>query len=390
MEFRGEGVIVYAVPDFEPAVGGTTTQTGLQARALANRGAHVVVLTLRSDPAWARRERVGGIDVRRLGLSGRGRLREWTALVAMVVWLSRRRRSIAAVQTVMWTDASAAAALSRLSARTVVLWAIDGEARAALRGGSPWRRLVTRVRAHVLRRSRHVALTPAMLGELAEVGLAEQAMVIPVPVDTRHFRPPSESERAEARREIGIGDASFTITYVGHLQARKAVDRLIEAFAALLTEAPDARLVVVGGSPGGRGDVEDALRLRAAELGLLAGEVLFCGVVTDPRPHLWASDVSVLPSFREGMPNSLLEAMSCGLACVAPPSAGGSYLLEGCGVVPPSNDPGELRDALRALFRDPARRAALGAAARERAREFDVDNVVTMYERLYREPAAKA
>ena len=160
MESRGEGVIVYAVPDFEPAVGGTTTQTGLQARALANRGSDLVVLTLRTDPAWAKRERVGGVEVRRLGLSGRGRLREWTALVAMVVWLSRRRRSIAAVQTVMWTDASAAAALSRLSARTAVLWAIDGEAGAALRGGSPWRRLVTRVRAHVLRRCRHVALTP--------------------------------------------------------------------------------------------------------------------------------------------------------------------------------------------------------------------------------------
>lgn len=379
-------MIVFVVPDFEPAVGGTVRQTGLQARALAHRGHRVAVVTRRVEPSWPRHESIDGLEVWRLGPAGTGRARGWLTVGSLALWLRRRRRTVAAVQTVMWPDAALASSVGGLRARTAVLWALDGEPSAALRGRRGLRRALGGLRRAVLRGCRNIALTPTMLGELREVGLGAGAAVIPVPVDTRHFRPPSEDERGGARRQLGLAGDAYVVTYVGHLQARKAVDRLLEAFRRLLDHQPRAYLLIVGGEPGGVDDVGSELREQASAPGL-RDRVVFCGVVPDPIPQLWASDVFVLPSSREGMPNSILEALACGLVAVAPASAGGAHLLAGCGVVPPSNDPGDLFAVLRELGSDPERRSALAARARRRALEYDVANVVSSYERLYADMA---
>jgi len=386
---KSDKLITFVVPDFEPAVGGTVRQTGLQARALAHRGHRVAVLTRRVDAEWPRHEWIDGLEVRRLGPAGAGRARGWLTVGSVALWLGRRRRTMRVVQTVMWANAPVASMLAGLRTRTAVLWALDGEAATMLRGGSLARRGISRVRRAVLRRCRHVALTAAMLDELREVGLGDRAAVIPVPVDTEHFRPPSAEDRADARLQLGLAEDGFVVIYVGHLQARKAVDRLLEAFRRLVVQLPNARLLVVGGEPGGEDDVGRELRKQAAD-GELADRVSFCGVVPDPVRHLWASDVFVLPSSREGMPNSILEALACGLPGVAPASAGGTHLLSGCGVVPPSNDPEDLLDALSSLASDPVGRAALASNARARAAEFDVERVIARYESLYAEMVGEA
>jgi glycosyltransferase involved in cell wall biosynthesis len=109
---------------------------------------------------------------------------------------------------------------------------------------------------------------------------------------------------------------------------------------------------------------------------------MFTGVVTDPRPVLWAADIFALASEREGLPNSLLEAMACGLPCVAPASAAGDELLGGgAGLVPA--DATALSDALRRLALDADLRAGFGRLAVERAAEYDVARVADGYECLY-------
>jgi glycosyltransferase involved in cell wall biosynthesis len=371
------------VPDFEPAVGGTTRQVGLQARALQGRGYDVVVVTRRRKANWPRTETVERLPVVRLGLPGGGHLRELHALLALAVWLARRRRRIAVVQTVMWPDAYASAALAGLLERTVVVWAIRTEISRTLGGrSSPAARLVRRIRRTLLRRCLHVALTDSMAAELDGFPGAWRRAVIPVPVDVRHFRPPSPHERDAARAELGLETSAFVAVYVGHLEARKAVDRLVGAVALLERGGGSVRLLVVGAGRGPE-DTHVALRQQVAEAGL-AGSVTFCGVAADPRPYLWAADALVLPSVLEGMPNSLLEGMACGLPCIAPASAGGDELLDGnTGIVPPSNEPQELAAALGALAMDLPRRQRLGQAAAVSVRRFAVDAVTDRYEELY-------
>jgi glycosyltransferase involved in cell wall biosynthesis len=324
----------------------------------------------------------------RLGLAHRGRVAEAHALLSLAAWLTVRRRKVDVLQTVMWPDAWASAALAGLLRRTVVLWAIRGEASAAIRTGtSAPRRGLGRARRALLRRCVHVTLTPAMAAELEALGNTIRTEIIPVPVDTAHFRSPTPNERRDARAALGLDETAFAIVYVGHLEERKAVDRLLEAVALLAGDGIAVAIVVVGGARGLPTDTEQELRRRAAGDDL-SGLVHFVGVQADPRPYLWAADALVLPSVREGMPNSLLEAMACGLPCVAPASAGGDELLDPeTGIVPPSNAPGDLAAALRELAADPARRRQLGDAARARVGRFGIDEIAELYEQLYSELA---
>jgi glycosyltransferase involved in cell wall biosynthesis len=371
--------VVFAVPDFEPAVGGTTRQVGLQARELAARGYDVAVVTRRRSRGWARHERLAGIDVYRFGPPGRSRAADLLALTDVGAWLARRRGSISALVSVMWPDLQTAAAAAGLLDRAVTVWAIEGEAAAAVGGSVPG---LSRFRRRLLARSGHVVLTPAIAAELAASLPGSPASVIPVPVDSRHFRPPSGAERASARERLGLTATAFVAVYVGHLEARKAVDKLVDAWLLLLERDPSARLLLVGGGRGVRDHTEDELRARVARGG--AGKaILFCGVQQDPRPYLWAADALVLASEREGMPNSLLEGMACGLPCVAPASAGAIGLLDdGGGLVPPTNAPAELTTAFLQLSRDPGLRKRLGERARERAGDYSVERVADEYERV--------
>ena len=357
---------------------------GLIARGLAQKGYDIVLVTRRRPGAARRLEQLDGLRVQRLGPVGRGTWRDALALLALAWWLRRRRRRIAVVQTLMWPDAEAAASVGGVLDRTVVLWAIRGEIARALESRRGLvRKVLVRARRRGLAVCTHVVLTPTMTAEAANAGL--DATLIPVPVDTAVFRPATASDRARARDRLDISSDAFVVIYVGHLERRKGVERLVEAYARLRAKAPDSILLVVGGGRPGPEDTEPAVRALVRELGL-DGPVRFCGVQPDPREHLHAADVLVLPSFREGMPNTLLEAMACGLPCVAPPSAGGDDLLDGTtGIVPPSNEPDDLLDALNRLVDDPVGRASMGRAAVERVQEFSAERVVERFATLYGE-----
>ncbi len=104
--------------------------------------------------------------------------------------------------------------------------------------------------------------------------------------------------------------------------------------------------------------------------------------------HLRAADVFLLPSRAEGLSNALLEAMACGLACVATPVSGSAALLEdGRGILAPAGDPTAWASELRRLGGDADLRARLGNAARayvsaQYSLEATADGLVAAYRRL--------
>lgn len=97
---------------------------------------------------------------------------------------------------------------------------------------------------------------------------------------------------------------------VGRLHWQKAHDLLFKAFARLPSDLHQWRLTVMG-----RGDLEKPLRSLAKRLGI-AERIDWLGQVDDPYPYYAAADIFVLPSRHEGMPNALLEAMTCGMAVI--------------------------------------------------------------------------
>jgi glycosyltransferase involved in cell wall biosynthesis len=374
-------LVVIVVPDFAPTIGGTVRQATLQARGMQQLGYQVVVVTRRYDRGWPSRQEVDGLDVVRFGLPGRSGIAEKLSLLVLTWWFLRHRRLVAIVQTIMYSDYAAAAAVAGLRSRVAVVWAAHGEATDVL--GPTAERLRAfqrRLRAACLGGCRHVALTVAIRDELVERGLpAASVAVVPVPVDTERFRPPTPSERAGVRADLGLTPDELVVVFTGRFVATKGVDRLIEAFAELRQTAPASRLLLVGG-----GSPEEEERVRSAAARWELGDSLVVsGIVTDVERYLWASDVFVLASVREGLSNSLVEAMATGLACIAGAEAGGDQVLyDGAGVIPRSSDVPDLARALVTLNRDPAARDRLARAAVERTRSFTPRRVAEQYEQL--------
>ncbi len=368
--------IVFLVYDYLPARGGTTTQTRLQALEFRNRGWDVTVLTRRVR-GRLNSEYLDGIRVRRLALPGRGPAAKLVDVVLAWIWLVRRRRTLDAVSVMMDADYAMAACAAGLRDETVLTWVTRGDATRLLGGhlGAFRRRLIHGVR--------HVVLTPRMADELERLGV-EDAEVIPVPVDSVRFHPPSPRQKSEAVHDLKI-EGGPVVLFVGHLQERKGIDLLIQAFSGVLDVVPDAHLVIVGGP------IESVDHHYVARLDQIIIEngiedaVVMVGAHDDVVPYMFAADIFCLPSHREGMPNVLLEAMACGVACIAPATAGGDELLYGsAGVIPDSNSPADIREAIVSLLADPDRRRSLTGAALARVRADNrPDMIAAAYERLW-------
>ncbi len=188
-----------------------------------------------------------------------------------------------------------------------------------------------------------------------------------------------EVPEAAARRANG----TLRVVTLGTLGRHKGHFEILEA-AALLRDHPVQFVLAGPDRASGRGEGAE-VRRRAAELGL-NGNVVFAGVV-DPegRRRLFEeSDVLLLPSHAEAMPNAVLEAMAAGLAVVATPVGAIPEMLPE-GVLVPVRDSRAVAEAIETLRLDSERRLALGRNNRERAeRRYGMARVVEILDKLYR------
>ena len=188
---------------------------------------------------------------------------------------------------------------------------------------------------------------------------AARVDAIPLGVDHDRFAPPTAAQIDRFRAEHGIGPRS--VFFLGSIEPRKNLVRLIDAFAQL---PPDAQLYL-GGSLAWKFD--DTLARIAAHG--LAARVTRIGHIAPEALPLWyaACDVFVLPSLYEGFGLPALEAMACGAAVVVSdvsslPEVVGDAALR----VDPLSTPA-IASALTRVLDDAALRAQLRAAARARA-----------------------
>jgi glycosyltransferase involved in cell wall biosynthesis len=117
--------------------------------------------------------------------------------------------------------------------------------------------------------------------------------------------------------------------------------------------------------------------------------VCFVGAVNEVEDYLRAADIFVLPSVREGLPNALLEAMACGVGCIATYLHGVTDALiadDESGILVPPRDAAALETALARLVSQPDRARAMGARARQRIeRDFALAQTAQQYLAVYRE-----
>ena len=179
---------------------------------------------------------------------------------------------------------------------------------------------------------------------------------------------------------LGLPVGRRTMTVVGRLDAQKGLDWLLQLAPRIFSRRPNHDLLIVGDGP-----AKTLLTRRASELGI-DHRVRFLGWRADVPEILAASDVLLLPSEWEGLPNVVLEAMALGKPVVARAAQGVREVLgplaadQAC---EPSDSEGFLR-LLQCFLDEPEFAAAIGQANQNRAHsEFPASRMVASYEGLY-------
>lgn len=311
------------------------------------------------------------------------KLRRWVAAVAReVTMLARRQVDVVHLQVGgggSFYRHTVYLALARLAGRPVLFhWHIPGDAAAAteVTGGNPFQGWLVRRALRwatvvlVLSESWQAALS----GQLPTGGVNSTRLVaLHNPVDCAAIRPPSDPGlRSDA-----------TVLFLGDFSPRKGVRDLLAAAPAVLASHPTACFVITGGDP-----PSDVAALAAG----LGAAVTFAGWVRGDEKLALLQEAALLalPSYAEGVPIAVLEAMAAALPVVTTPVGGIPDLIEdGCnGLLVQPGDVAGLAEAIVRLLGDPALRRAAGDLNRQQVvAEYDVPRYVERLLALYSDVA---
>jgi glycosyltransferase involved in cell wall biosynthesis len=234
-----------------------------------------------------------------------------------------------------------------------------------------------------MRRFDHlIAVSHATKDEMILAGVRSDLIsVIHNGIDTDAWAPNRVSW--SLRDELKLGQAFLVIGYVGRIMPEKDLVTWLRAAALVAKRFPLAQFVLVG--EGKDDGTLGELRRLASELGI-ADRTHFPGYRSDLLPVYAAFDIFVLSSRREGLPNSILEAMALGLPVVTTDVAGAKELVvDGkTGYVLPQGDVQGIAHALIELVENEVLRRQMSKAGRERVeREFSFSTRLQRIEALY-------
>jgi glycosyltransferase involved in cell wall biosynthesis len=168
----------------------------------------------------------------------------------------------------------------------------------------------------------------------------EKVRVVPNGCDTSIF---FVRERSAVRREMGVDQNDALIVYVGRLAESKGLCEALEALTMLHKTRLNVRMVLIG-----QGSFEETMRRRASAL-RISDRLIFTGAQDAQQIARWlgAADVFTLPSYAEGCPNVVIEALSSGRPVVATNVGGIPEIVdERCSILVPPRDAGALANAL--------------------------------------------
>ena len=369
--------LLFVVDSRFPGRGGAEAQAVKLAVALRERGARVEFVAPRVDRRQPASDAHLGFAVTRIDYPFVPMLRSVLLMRAFARWLLAEAHRFDAMHVHVTHLLAATAGLTRaahglpITTKVSGFYEFDGGVLDLSRRGHPLHRLLRRGLARV---DRVQTISVQTRDKLLAAGFRdEQILFVPNGIDVREpVRPPP-------------ADGPFRIGYCGRLREIKGVHVLLDAFAGALAARPDAdlRLVVAGD-----GSAEEALAARARRLGV-ADRVDWLGQVEDTAGFYRTLDLYVQPSFAEGLPNSVMEAMLAGRPVLATDIGGNRDLVTDgvTGRLFPVGDAEALGALIAELSDDGAAplRARLAARARELIESrYGMDGVVDALADVYR------
>jgi len=201
-------------------------------------------------------------------------------------------------------------------------------------------------------------------------------------VDINRFTP-SNTYRANVRKKLSISHDSFIYLYVGRLKKEKGIIELVEAFKSICKKHDNLTLLILGT------DEEKLKTDLLSRLSMCSDFVRFVDFTNSPEKYMAASDVFVLPSYREGFGSVIIEAASCELPSIGSNIYGLSdAIIDGeTGLLVPVRSIKFLESAMLKLIDNDLLRKNMGAAARQRvashfSQEMITKEILQLYKRL--------
>lgn len=237
------------------------------------------------------------------------------------------------------------------------------------------------IKAHVLR-----SVDGLLCQSRRELGIMRDQHRFPMerlhyfknPLDLDNFHAVA---RAECNSRLGLSGAYRYLLYIGRLVQAKGVHHLVRIMPKILETEPACKLLIVGW-----GSMETQLRSMVETLHLEHDVSIIPSVANEELKYYYSlADIVVLPSYSEGTPNVLMEAIACGTPCVATTVGGIPDLLgEGVGIMVPPKDEAALLGAIQAVLS--GRFTPNAAGSKALVEEIDIDRKGVELERILRAP----
>lgn len=366
--------LLFAVDSRFPGLGGAESQALKLAIALRERGAFVEFVTPRVLTSQTLEETWHGFTIKRVDYPHVRWLGSLVLMVNLGRYLRRNRHRFDALHVHVTHLMAASAGFHRrwhalpVTTKISGFYEFEGGVLDRKRRFLPLNFLI-RLGLHQVD---HVQTISEQTREkLLEAGFRnEQIRFVPNGIDTRQQPQPCRDE------------TDLVIGYCGRLREVKGVHVLLDAFAELSRELSDRTLKLrIAGS----GETRAALEQQAERLGI-SRQIQWLGMIEDTATFFHGLDIYVQPSFAEGLPNSVMEAMVEQRAVVASDIGGNSDLVthEQTGLRFPVGDARALAQQLKRLAEQPDLRQTLAGNARQMmVARFGFERVVSQLLDLY-------
>lgn len=349
-----------------------------QATATPNWRSHVVSL---ARPGAIAPRIAAAADLQTLGLS------EGRVTPGAVLQLDRITRACEPDLVIGWMhhgNLAAWLAAQRLQSNVPLIWNVRHSV-ADIRNEKALSRIVLRLGAMLSRRPAAIVYNAAVAAEqYRAMGYdPSRAIVIPNGFDCALYRPKPDARRA-LRQRLGIADRATLVGMIARLHPMKDPAMLVEAVHAARWKGADIHLLLAG-----QGMDDPPLDLARALAGAIPPDRLTLLGQRNDLPDLMPGlDILALPSaWGEGFPNTLAEAMACGVPCIATDVGDSGVVIGPAGRVVPPRDADAMAAALVELVEIGGEgRSRIGVLARQRVCEnYAIADIGARFSALYRD-----
>lgn len=371
--------VLFTIRYFYPFIGGTEKQAFALASCLVKKGVAVKIITSRFEKKWPKHEVMDEVEIIRLFSPRLKVLGAILFLFCLAVYLIKSRKKFSLIHTfqIGYTSSLSILMGHLLRKPSVIKLPSSG------RGGDVQRARKTMYGKLFLfiakKAARIVALSTTMQEELKKEAFELSRLCsIMNGVDLSRYN--KIGEKGQLRRNLGLSDKP-TIIYTGRLSVEKGVDSLIHSFSKVRDEIV-CQLIIIADGP------ERKHMHRLLDQHCLSEFVIWIEEADDVSEYLNASDIFVLPSRFEGLSNSLLEAMACGLPVISTRVGGSIDVINNGvnGILVDVDNEEQLACAISTVLKDPLLCTKLGRNARTTIEaRYNLNMVTDRYIELYKE-----